>query len=151
MYSTGATNVGNFMGQAFENGNLEKSQEMITWQRDEIRMSLQLIQANGMCMDLAPLLPHGGDGEGDNGRSNTLPTLGILYRICGGEEDVKRADNIICNSDILYATPLLLQKFGPDLIGNDDDNISSAVECNNMPPGDKKPELVAVEYLMRYR
>jgi len=127
MYSTGVTNVGNFMGRLFENGNLEKSQEMITWQRYEIWMSLQLRQAKGMSMDLAPLLYHGGDGGGDNGRSDTPPPLGILYGICGGEENVRRAEKIICNSGILYATPLLLQRFGSDLSGNDDDNRSGAV------------------------
>ena len=151
MYSTGATNIGNFMCWLFENGILEKIQDMITWQRYEIWMILQLRQVKDMSMDLVPLLLHGSDGGGDNGQSDTLPPLGILYGICGGEEDARRAEKIICNSGILYATPLLLQRFGSDLSSNADDNRSGAVECNDIPPGDKKPELVTVECITRYR
>ena len=110
-------------------------------------MSLQLRQAKDMSMDLALLFLHGGDGRGDNGRSDAPPPLGILYRICGEEEDVRRAEKIICNSGILYATTLLLQRFVSDLSGNDDGNRSGAVECNNIPPGEKKSKLVAVECL----
>ena len=49
-----------------------------------MHMSLQLRLANGLIMDLAPLLHHRGDGGGDDGGLGVPPLLEILHGICGG-------------------------------------------------------------------
>jgi len=120
LHSTTNEDVGKFMGKSFENGNLDKGQEMITWKRYEMGQSLQLLQAKGLIMDLAPLLHHGGSSSNgdDNNNNPTSPSiLGILHGLCGGNEDLPRATKIVYDSDNFYAAPSLLK-----LISNPENN-----------------------------
>jgi len=122
LHSSSGKDVGNYMGKSFENGNLEKGQEMIVWQRVQMRESLQLLHAKGLIMDLAPLLyegPDNGIGGGGGGTTTTegksldvagQPSpLGGLHGVCGGESDIPRAEKMVHDSDIYYAAPSLLR------------------------------------------
>ena len=91
LHSTSATDVGNFMGRIIENGNMEKGQEMIDWQRYKMRTSLQIRLVKGLIMDLAPLLHHEGNGGGRWWGVGCTTTTGDFARHLWGVEDVQRS------------------------------------------------------------
>ena len=51
------------MGKSFKNWFVEKGREIIEWHWYKMRRSLQLTEAKGCIMDLAPLLKHGRDHD----------------------------------------------------------------------------------------
>ena len=56
IHSNSSRDISKFMPKSFENGNLTKGIEMISWQNYEMNQSVQLLQAKSLAMDLAPLL-----------------------------------------------------------------------------------------------
>lgn len=106
LHSSSEKDLCSFMGKAMENGNLEKGREMIQWQREKMRRSLQLLEAKGLIMDLAPLL--------NMGDSN--PQIGAIHGVCGKENDVLRVEKMIRDSANSNAAPSILS------LGSEEDN-----------------------------
>ena len=107
LHSNSAKDISKFMPKSFENGNLQKGIEMISWQRYEMNHSLQILEAKGLIMNLAPLLT---DDEAANSKSTTLsPAIGVYHGICGEKStDVIQAEKIVRDSSNLYAAPSLI-------------------------------------------
>jgi len=100
LHSISANDVVKFMPKSFENGYLMKGLEMIDWQRREMKQSLQLLEAKGLIMDLAPLL-----SSDDAGGAKLPSPLGAMHGLCGGSADLVRAEKIARDSSNYYAAP----------------------------------------------
>ena len=113
LHSSNVKDLCSFMAKAFENGNLEKGREMISWQRNKMSQSLQLLEAKGLIMDLAPLLNYG-----DPSDPKSPPPIGVVHGLCGGDNDVERVEKIIRDSGNFYAAPSLLHLSGDEASGS---------------------------------
>ena len=106
LHSTSAKDVARFLPKSFENGNLSKGLEMLSWQRYNMNLSIQLLEAKSIVMDLAPLLT-----KNDLYTSNTdFPkAIGARHGICGVPNlDIIRAEKIVKDSTYLHSAPSLL-------------------------------------------
>ncbi len=102
LHKTSAKDIARFLPQSFENGNVGKGYEMISWQRHEMNNSIQLVQAKSLIMDLAPLL-------GTSESNNVTTVVGACHGICGDKStDAIRAEKIVRDSSNFYAAPSIL-------------------------------------------
>ena len=98
LHTSSEKDLCSFMAKALENGNLHKGREMICWQREKMTSSLQLQQAKGLVMDLAPLMNVGG----------TIMPIGAIHGLCGEDNDAERATKIVRDSTNVNSAPSLL-------------------------------------------
>jgi N-terminal acetyltransferase B complex non-catalytic subunit len=103
LHSTSEKDLCSFMPRAFENGNIRKGLEMIKWQRQQMSTSLQLLEAKGIIMDLAPFLGFENQQNIHNSR-----LLGSTCGLVGGPEEGERAGKIVRDSTNFYAAPSIL-------------------------------------------
>lgn len=105
LHTTSARDVSKFMPKAFDNGNLQKGLEMISWQRLEMNHSLQLLRAKSIIMNLAPLF---NKETGEEKAESSY--FGAIHGLCGNQSsDVLRAEKFVRNSSNNYTAPSLIQ------------------------------------------
>ena len=106
LHTASARDVSKFMPKSFDNGNLQKGLEMISWQRFEMNHSAQLLQAKSIIMNLAPLLTADSGSE----KVESFSYIGAINGICGdGSRDVLRAEKFVRNAANHQAAPSLIQ------------------------------------------
>jgi len=103
LHSTSEKDLCSFMPRSFENGNTRRGREMMKWQQHQMSPSLQLLEAKGLIMDLAPLLNYGNLDD-----PMSLPPLGIVCGLVGSNHDEERAEKIIRDSANFFAAPSIL-------------------------------------------
>jgi len=105
LHSTSEKDLCSYMPRAFENGNIRRGREMMSWQRNQMSASLQLLEAKGLIMDLAPLLNYG-----DLDDPKSPPPLGIVCGLVGSgdDEERERVEKIIRDSANFLAAPSIL-------------------------------------------
>jgi N-terminal acetyltransferase B complex non-catalytic subunit len=99
LHSSSSKDIENAICRSFENGNISKGQEMIDWQRHEMRQSLQLLEAKATVMNLAPFLKD----------SECSSPLGSIHGFCGNSDDFIRAQKILRDSTDIFAAPSLMK------------------------------------------
>lgn len=105
LHSTSAKDVSKFMPKTFENRNLMKGFEMISWQRYEMNHGIQLLEAKRLVMDLAPLYSY----TTETNSKAALSSIGVHHGICGVmNADTTRAEKIVRDSSNIYAAPSLI-------------------------------------------
>ena len=105
LHNTSEKDLCSFMPRAFENGNIRRGREMMSWQRNQMSASLQLLEAKGLIMDLAPLLNYGNLDD-----PKSPPPLGIVCGLVGSgdDEEKDRVEKIIRDSANFLAAPSIL-------------------------------------------
>eukprot|EP00956_Cyclotella_meneghiniana_P013497 scaffold19553_cov64-Cyclotella_meneghiniana.AAC.6 len=91
--------------KAFQKGYLMKAKEMMTFQRQKMRSSVQLLQAKGLVMDCAVLL-NATDLIGAKQKSENR--LGAEKGLCGCDEDVVRADQLVRDAEGHFNAPSVI-------------------------------------------
>ena len=99
--------IQDFSIKCCETGVLSRCREMITWQRQRMAISLQLLSAKSTVMDLASLVYSGEPDERGNRKGNPEP-LGARQGICGGECDFDRTGEMIQNIGNNSAAPSIV-------------------------------------------
>jgi len=121
LHSTSEKDLCSYMPRAFENGNIQKGLEMIRWQRKQMSRSLQLVEAKGIIMDLAPFLGY----EHQLNVENDSHVLGSRCGLVGAHQDEgERAEKIVRDSTNFYAAPSILN------LAKDKENIENKW-CDN--------------------
>jgi len=115
LHSASEKDVCSFMAKSLENGNLLKGREMINWQLNEMSRSLQMLEAKGVVMDLAPLLNYGNLSD-----PKSPPPLGSVHGLCGGVTDGERVEKIVRDAGNYFAAPSLIK-----LASDNDFNLES--------------------------
>ncbi|KAL9187567.1 hypothetical protein ACHAXT_001670 [Thalassiosira profunda] len=111
----GATSkdIKEFASKALCNGYLFKAKEMVTFQREKMATSLQLLQCKGLVMDAAPLiLPADLVSDiagGANQASKAGPvSLGSEKGFNGSDEDLARAEQIAIDAETHVNAPAII-------------------------------------------
>ncbi|GFH62164.1 hypothetical protein CTEN210_18640 [Chaetoceros tenuissimus] len=99
IHSTSSKDLATYMPKAFENGNMRRGREMISWQQTRMSPSMQLLEAKSIIMDVAPLV-------NDNCTGNE--SLGLLFGLVGNERDAERNEKIIRDSASFFTAPSVL-------------------------------------------
>lgn len=103
LHTTSESDLCKYMAMAFENGNLQKGREMLHWHRNHMIPSLQLLEAKGIIMDLAPL--HNYDTTEIN---QSHSPIGLIHGLCGGDHDKERVEKIVRDSSNYFGAPSIL-------------------------------------------
>ena len=108
LHWSSAKDIQDFSIKCCETGVLSRCREMITWQRQRMTNSLQLLSAKSTVMDLASLVYSGESDEGGNRKGNLDP-LGARQGICGDKEhDFDRTGEMIQNIGNNSAAPSIV-------------------------------------------
>lgn len=107
LHWSSAKDVQDYATKCCETGVLSRCQEMITWQRQRMTNSLQLLAAKSTVMDLASLVYSGEPDE--RGRKGTLEPIGARQGICGKQStDFDRVVELIQNIGNFSAAPSIV-------------------------------------------
>ena len=91
--------------KSFRKGYLLKSKEMMAFQTQKMRPSIQLLQAKGLVMDCAALL-NASDMIGAQQKSEIR--LGAEKGLCGGDDDIARADQLVRDAESHFNAPSII-------------------------------------------
>ena len=91
--------------KSFRKGYLLKSKEMVAFQRQNMRPSIQLLQAKGLVMDCAALL-NASDMIGTQQKSEIR--LGAEKGLCGCDEDLSRAEQLVRDAEGHFNAPSII-------------------------------------------
>ena len=113
LHCSASRDIKDFSVKALRNGLYFKSNEMISFQRDKMRNSLQLLNSKGLTMNCAPLLMPADFGLGVTGgpRASTkgLPFgLGSDKGLVGGDEDAQRAERNALDARSTFNAPSVI-------------------------------------------
>jgi N-terminal acetyltransferase B complex non-catalytic subunit len=97
--------VKEYSTKSFRKGYLLKAKEMVTFQREKMRPSVQLLEAKGIVMDCAALL-NVADFTGTKQKCDVR--LGAEKGLCGSEEDAARAEQLIRDAEIHFNAPSII-------------------------------------------
>jgi hypothetical protein len=103
LHSTSEKDLCSYMPRSFENGNTMRGREMMNWQQNQMSQSLQLLEAKGLIMDLAPLLNYGNSDD-----PQSFSPIGIVCGLVGSKNDEERAEKILRDSTNFFAAPSVL-------------------------------------------
>eukprot|EP00562_Extubocellulus_spinifer_P023989 CAMPEP_0178674844 /NCGR_PEP_ID=MMETSP0698-20121128/35080_1 /TAXON_ID=265572 /ORGANISM="Extubocellulus spinifer, Strain CCMP396" /LENGTH=924 /DNA_ID=CAMNT_0020319005 /DNA_START=9 /DNA_END=2784 /DNA_ORIENTATION=- len=106
LHWTSAKNVQDYATKCCETGMLSKCCEMITWQRERMTSSLQLLISKSTVMALAPLVYSGEPDE--RGKHGSAEPLAARQGIIGGSDDVDRVGEMIKNIGNFSAAPSIV-------------------------------------------
>jgi hypothetical protein len=104
LHTNSESDLCKYMAMAFENGNLHKGREMLHWHRNNMIPSLQLLEAKGIIMDLAPL--HNYDSPDIN---QSHSPIGLSHGLCGGDNDKERVEKIVRDASNYFGAPSILR------------------------------------------
>ena len=106
LHWTSAKNVQDYATKCCETGMLSKCCEMITWQRERMTSSLQLLISKSTVMALAPLVYSGEPDE--RGKHGSVEPLAARQGIIGGDDDFDRVGEMIKNIGNFSAAPSIV-------------------------------------------
>jgi len=113
----GATSkdVREYATRSLRNGLLLKAKEMVTFQREKMRPSLQLLYSKGLVMDAAALMiPSDLVSDGSCAlKPRVKPSaasLGAEKGYCGGDEDLARAEQLAIDADMHFNAPSIIHE-----------------------------------------
>mmetsp|Transcript_10398 Transcript_10398/g.29232 ORF Transcript_10398/g.29232 Transcript_10398/m.29232 type:complete len:1193 (+) Transcript_10398:2-3580(+) len=106
LHWSSAKDVQDYATKCCETGVLSRCREMITWQRQRMTNSLQLLAAKSTVMDLASLVYSGEPDE--RGRKGTPEPLGARRGICGSDRDFDRVGELIASIGNFSAAPSIV-------------------------------------------
>ena len=128
LHGTTSKDVKNYSSDALGNGLMFKTNEMVTFQREKMRPSLQLLQAKAFLLDAAPLMipselekngtTAGGGGlkHGGVGGPTKLPSLvGLASEkgFCGNDiDDLTRAEQLVIDAESHFNAPSIIHFAG---------------------------------------
>lgn len=104
-HSSTSKDVKEYSTKSFRKGYLLKAKELVTFQRQKMRLSAQMIQAKGFVMDCAALL-NASDITGAKQKCEIR--LGSEKGLCGGEEDVARAEQLVRDAQDHFNVPSIM-------------------------------------------
>lgn len=110
LHTTSHIDLCKYMTKAFENGNIQKGREMLRWQIKNMTRSIQLLEAKGVIMDLAPF-----HNYGDSDDNADLTPIGLCHGLCGGDNDKERVEKMIRDSDNAFGAPSILRISANDM------------------------------------
>ncbi|KAL7519896.1 hypothetical protein ACHAWX_004650 [Stephanocyclus meneghinianus] len=97
--------VKDYSTKSFRKGYLLKANEIVAFQREKMRSSVQLCQAKSLVMDCAALL----NTSDSSGSKHTCEVrLGAEKGLCGCEEDTMRAEQLVRDSESHFNAPSIL-------------------------------------------
>jgi N-terminal acetyltransferase B complex non-catalytic subunit len=102
--------------KSFRKGYMLKAKEMVTFQTQKMRPSIQLLQAKGLIMDCAALL-HASDLIGTKQKSEVR--LGAEKGLCGCEVDVMRAEQLVRDAEGQFNAPSIIHASSNAASGRD--------------------------------
>jgi hypothetical protein len=91
-----------------------KANEMVTFQREKMRLSAQLLHSKALLMDAAPLMIPGEIGydiAGGGGRQKVAKfSVGLASEkgFCGSEEDLTRAEQLVIDGEMHFNAPSII-------------------------------------------
>ena len=128
LHGTTSKDVKNYSSDALGNGLMFKTNEMVTFQREKMRPSLQLLQAKAFLLDTAPLMipselekngtTAGGGGlkHGSVGGPTKLPSfVGLASEkgFCGNDtDDLTRAEQLVIDAESHFNAPSIIHFAG---------------------------------------
>ena len=110
-----------FSGRAMNSGNLSKADEFMVFQREKMNQSLAFLYSKGLILDAAPLLAVQVPRMKHDDNPLLKGGIGISQGIVGGDDDVKRATQMVVESHNQYASLSIvscLDHFTKDLDGD---------------------------------
>jgi N-terminal acetyltransferase B complex non-catalytic subunit len=128
LHGTTSKDVKNYSSDALGNGLMFKTNEMVTFQREKMRPSLQLLQAKAFLLDAAPLmipselekngttaggggLKHG--GVGGPTKPPSLVGLASEKGFCGNDtNDITRAEQLVIDAESHFNAPSIIHFAG---------------------------------------
>jgi N-terminal acetyltransferase B complex non-catalytic subunit len=129
LHSTTSKDIKSYSSDALGNGLMFKTNEMVTFQREKMRPSLQLLQAKAVLMDTAPLMipselekklemngtTTGGGGLKHSGGGTTkllppsLVGLSSEKGFCGNDtNDLIRAEQLVIDAESYFNAPSII-------------------------------------------
>ena len=116
MHGSTSKDVKGYASDSLENGLMLKADEMVKFQREKMRPSLQLLHSKAVLMDAAPLMipsEIGIDtvGGGARQRGAKLPsTVGLASEkgFCGSEGDLARAEQLVVDAEMHFNAPSII-------------------------------------------
>eukprot|EP00970_Alexandrium_tamarense_P001268 scaffold131_cov206-Alexandrium_tamarense.AAC.8 len=105
LHGSSSKDVKEYASRAFQNGYLFKAKEMVTFQRERMSPSLQLLYSKGLVMDCAALL-YVTDLTGS--KQKVVASLGAEKGLRGSEEDVSRAEQLVLDANMHFNAPSIL-------------------------------------------
>jgi len=106
-----------YASKALRNGLMLKAKEMVTFQRDKMRPSLQLLYSKGIVMDAAPLMNPSDMSSDDlvadvakqrGGKPSPQVKLAQEKGFGGNEEDLIRAEQIAIDAEVHFNAPSVI-------------------------------------------
>ena len=152
LHCSASRDIKDFSVKALRNGLFFKSNEMITFQRDKMRNSLQLLNSKGLIMDCAPLFMPAdfslGVTGGPRASAKGLPfKLGSDKGLVGGDEDARRAERNAQDARSTFNAPSVIlapAQSGDDLAASDNRDFSvGSFETIHRRPHPSTREVVA--------
>jgi len=112
LHGSTSKDVKDYASKSFQNGYLLKAKEMVTFQREKMRPSLQLLHSKGIVMDCAALMNasdlNGGLASKEPRSNVPAVKLGEVRGLCGGEGDLAKAEKLITDSESHFNAPSLI-------------------------------------------
>ena len=114
LHGSTSKDIKDYASRSLQNGLMFKANEMVTFQRNKMRPSLQLLYSKGLIMDAAALmLPAdlGRDAAGSGGKQRgKSPSVKLAEEkgFCGSEEDVSRAEQLAIDAEMHFNAPSVI-------------------------------------------
>jgi len=117
--------VKDYASKSLQNGLMFKAKEMITFQREKMRPSLQLLYSKGLVMDAAALMipsDLGNDIVGGGAKKGKTPLtrLGAEKGFCGSDDDLARAEQIAIDAEMHFNAPSIIHAAAQSATSVDD-------------------------------
>jgi N-terminal acetyltransferase B complex non-catalytic subunit len=113
LHGSTSKDVKTYSSKSLQNGLMLKAKEMVTFQCEKMRPSLQLLYSKGLLLDNAPLMI-ASDLENETLAVTTQkgksPTAGLAAEkgFCGKEEDLMRAEQLAIDAEIHVNAPAIV-------------------------------------------
>jgi tetratricopeptide (TPR) repeat protein len=116
LHGSTSKDVKGYAYDSLENGLIFKANEMVTFQREKMRPSLQLLHSKAVLMDAAPLMiPSeigndvvGGGARQRGARQPSAVALASEKGFCGSEGDLPRAERLVVDAESHFNAPSII-------------------------------------------
>ena len=112
LHGSTSKEVKDYASKALINGLMFKAKEMVTFQREKMRPSLQLLYSKSLIMDAAALMIQSDLGNdivgGSKQRGKGEVRLAEEKGFCGSEEDLTRAEQLAIDAEIHFNAPSII-------------------------------------------
>ncbi|KAL3810999.1 hypothetical protein ACHAXA_006551 [Cyclostephanos tholiformis] len=114
LHGSTSKDIKSYASDSLENGLMFKANEMVTFQREKMRLSVQLLQSKALLMDAAPLMipsDIGNDIAGGGARQKVAKCpVGLASEkgFCGNDGDLARAEQLVIDGEMHFNAPSII-------------------------------------------